>query len=73
MNSFKKNQILSKLNEIRAQKIVIDTYDFVDDQFIKSLKKLNLKVILIDDIPKKNISADIIYNYSIISSLKKIF
>lgn len=71
LNSFKKNQILSKLNEIRAQKIVIDTYDFVDDQFIKSLKKLNLKVILIDDIPKKNISADIIYNYSIISSLKR--
>lgn len=53
LSSFKKNQILSKLNKIRAQKIVVDTYDFVNDQFIKSLRNLNLKIILIDDYPKK--------------------
>lgn len=68
---FSKQNILSKLKTIKAQKIIIDTYDFADNKFIQSLKKLNFQTILIDDLPQKKISADIIYNYTIINKIKK--
>ena len=71
IKNFKKKEILEKIKNIDTKKIVIDMYDIVDNNFIKSLKKLNYKTILIDDVPKKKISADIIYNYSIIKDYKK--
>ena len=71
ISKFNQKNLLDKIKRIRPKKIFLDTYDFADNNFTNSLKKLNIKVILIDDFPQKKISADVIYNYSIIKKLKK--
>ena len=71
LKKFENHYLIKEIIESGAKKIIIDTYDFVNPQFITFLKKKKIKSILIDDFPKKKISSDIIYNYSIINKLKK--
>ena len=63
--------LLNIFVKAKVKNLIIDLFTFVTQRFINQIKKKKIKTILLDDFPKRNINADIVFNYSINKDYKK--
>ena len=71
LKKFENHYLIKEIIKSGAKKVIIDTYDFVNPQFIIFLKKKKIKSILIDDFPKKKFHRILFIIIQLSVSLKK--